>query len=405
MSRATLLLLLVLPGLLRAVAQSPVPLTPALQFVRDENGNPLNQTSANSTPIYDASKHAINNPQGRQLTLADFASAQGAISVDCIASGTRTILRMWNLVPHGIYTLGVVVASGMGAAPAGMGALSDDPRASTFTADDAGDADLVITKKAGPLSGSGNASSCLLADLLSKVMQEPVAQIIGYYHFDNTSNGAEGTFVPHFMFVFPRMMRLNNEIVNREKKPVTDTSPSGTLLYEFRKDQPVLAPRVMSAHAIPRHHVTLSEFRKVAGSIAARCDDQGTHVAMSVQGLIPHGTYTVWITKPDPTDPTHMKMIAVGALGKDDGSENGFTADENGFGYVSATNPGGKLSTFGTIADCWLTGEPMVQIAGVYHIDGKTHGTVIGPDGTYVGQFAFAFMAMPPQPPGAKQGN
>jgi hypothetical protein len=124
-----------------------------------------------------------------------------------------------------------------------------------------------------------------------------------------------------------------------------------------------------------------------------------------VKGLIPHGSYTVWITKPDPSDPTHMKMIAVGALGKDDGSENGFTADENGFGYVSATNHGGKLSTFGTIAPCWLTGEPMVQIAGVYHIDGKTHGTVIGPDGTYVGQFAFAFMAMPPQPPGGKQSD
>jgi hypothetical protein len=35
----------------------------------------------------------------------------------------------------------------------------------------------------------------------------------------------------------------------------------------------------------------------------------------------------------------------------------------------------------------------------VYHIDGQTHGPVIGPDGTYVGQFAFAFMAMPPRAP------
>jgi hypothetical protein len=406
MARRMLFVLLTMASLLKATtAQSPVPLVRAVQSVRDENGNPLNQDSAGSTLIYGASKHAINRPSGKQLTLADFTSAQGAVSVQCVSSGTRTILRLWSLVPRGIYSVGVVLTGAMGGPPASVGALSDDPKASTFTADQDGNADLVVTKKPGRLSGTGSFPSCLLADQLSMVMQQPVAQIIGYYHFDNTTNGSEGTFVPQFMFVFPRMMRLNNEIVDKQKKPIADTSPPNTRLYEFRKDLPVLAPSTAGEHLLPRHHVTLGEFRKAAGSIAVRCTDSGTHVAMSLNGLIPHGTYTVWVAKPDPNDQTHMKMIGVGALGKDDGSENSFTADENGFAYVTATNPGGKLSTFGTIGGCWLTGEPMVQIAGVYHIDGTTHGPVVGTDGTYVGQFAFAFMAMPPQSPGAKPGH
>jgi hypothetical protein len=372
--------------------QSPVPLTHAVQFLQDQNGNPLNDSSAVSTPIFDGAKNPVQDPSGRQLTLADFTTAQGALSVDCISTGTRVVLRLWGLVPKGNYSVGVMLPGSMGASTR-VGALSDDPAASSFQADSTGQADLVITKSAGPLSESGMIPACLQAGLLSSVMEQPVAQIIGYYHSGSV------TVVPQFLFTLVRLMRLNNEIVDGQKNPVTDASSGDTPLYEFRQNQPVLAPARPGNNNSPRHQITLQEFRTVSGTIAARCTDSGTHVAMALSGLIPHGTYTVWVAKPDPTDPTHMKMIGVGALGKTDGSENNFVADENGVAYISATNPGGALSTFGDIAPCWLTGEPMVQIAGVYHIDGQTHGPVIGPDGTYVGQFAFAFMAMPPQAP------
>lgn len=376
--------------------QSPVPLTHAVQFLRDENGNSLNDSSAASMLIFDAAKNPVRYPSGKQLTLADFTSAQGALSVDCISAGTRIVLRLWGLIPKGSYSVGVILAGAMGAST-GVGALSDDPAASSFQADSDGQADVVVTKTAGPLSESGMIPACLQAGLMSSVMEQPVAQIIGYYHCGGNS-GSE-TIVPQFLFTLVRLMRLNNEIVDEQKNPITDASSRDTPLYEFRQNQPVLAPERPGNHHSPRHHVTLREFRAVSGSIAARCTDSGTHVAMALSGLIPHGTYTVWVAKPDPGDPTHTKMIGVGALGKADGSENRFVADENGVAYISATNPGGALSTFGDIAPCWLAGEPVVQIAGVYHIDGLTHGPVIGPDGTYVGQFAFAFMAMPPQAP------
>ena len=198
---------------------------------------------------------------------------------------------------------------------------------------------------------------------------------------------------------FAPRLRLNNEIVNKLKKPIMNDTPASTPIYEFRKAMPVLAPSAGKSKS-PRHQITVGEFRKASGTIAAKCIDGGTRVALSLSGLIPHGVYTVWVAKPDPTDQTHMKMSGVGAIGKEDGSQNSFTADEDGEAYISAVTPGGELSTMGNIANCWLTGEPMVQIAGVYHIDGKTHGPVIGPDGTYVGQFAFVFAQMPP--PGAK---
>jgi hypothetical protein len=404
--RSLVLVLLILCS--RGVlAQSPVPLHHELGSVRDQAGNPAGPASPSATPIFEASKHApINAPDGHQLTLGEFNAAQGAISVKCTGEGTRTILHLWGLVPKGTYSLGLVMMGAMGAGPAAMGAPSDDPKASTFAADQDGQADIAVTKKSGALSGKGSISDCWPADLLNMVMQQPMAQLIGNYHFGRSGSDEEGTFVPQFSFAFPRLMRLNNEIRDRQKKPITDSTPLSTPLFEFRKGNPIFSPRYRPADRRNlRHHITLGEFRQVAGSIAAKCTDQGTHVSMHLNGLIPHGVYTVWVAKPDPTDMS--KMIGVGALGKDDGSQNSFSADKDGEAYISATNPGGKLSTFGTIAGCWLTGEPIVQIAGVYHIDGNTHGKEVGPDGMYVGQFAFAYAMMPPpsSAPAAKPGN
>src|ERR1700733_12486079 len=193
--------------------QSPVPLTHAVQFLQDQNGNPLNDSSAVSTPIFDGAKNPVQDPSGRQLTLADFTTAQGALSVDCISTGTRVVLRLWGLVPKGNYSVGVMLPGSMGAST-GVGALSDDPAASSFQADSTGQADLVITKSAAPLPESEMFPACLQAGLLSSVMEQPVAQIIGYYHSGSV------TVVPQFLFTLVRLMRLNNEIVDGQKNPV-----------------------------------------------------------------------------------------------------------------------------------------------------------------------------------------
>jgi hypothetical protein len=223
-------------------------------------------------------------------------------------------------------------------------------------------------------------------------MQQPVVQVVGNYHFDGNGDGPPGTFVPQFSFTFLRMMRLPNELRDIKGNPVTDATPPQTPLFEFRQGNAIYAPQEKDASK-PRRQLTLEEYQRVSGSIGVKCTSGGTFTAMHMTGLVPHGVYTIWLAKPDPTDMT--KMVGVGALGKDDGSENHFVADAYGEADIEATTQGGKLSTFGTISECWLA-EPIVQVAGVYHIDGMTHGPVIGPDGTYAAQFAFVF-AMPPQ--------
>jgi hypothetical protein len=222
------------------------------------------------------------------------------------------------------------------------------------------------------------------------VMQQPVSQVVGYYHFGGEGTGSSGASVRQFAFTFLRLMRLPNEIRDDKGNPITESTPPDTPIFEFRKNNPVYVP----GKGKTRRQLTLAEYTQASGSIAVKCTADGTYTSMQLTGLVPLGVYTIWLAKPDPTDMT--KTLGVGALGKNDGSENHFVADQNGEADISAATPGGNLSTFGSIAQCWPADEPIVQVAGVYHIDGKTSGPQIGPDGTYAAQFAFVF-AKPPQ--------
>jgi hypothetical protein len=162
------------------------------------------------------------------------------------------------------------------------------------------------------------------------------------------------------------------------------TDPTA-LIYEVRKGNPVVAP--------DGHQLTLAEFNAPQGRASVKCIQQGTHAVLELTGLIPNGVYTVWnvVFRSPGFDPTFANLIGLGAIGAPDGSENSFVADATGAGEVSAITPGGRLSTFGSIASCALTGEFEFHLVGAYHIDGQTHGPVLGPDGTAVEQFGFPF--------------
>lgn len=372
------------------MAQSPVRLEHVWRGIVDIRGKPIGPATPAGTPVFEATTNApVSTPGATQLTVGDFTAAQGGISVKCIDQGTQAVLRLNGLVPFGVYSLQLVLI-GMNGAPAGIGSLSDDPNESIFAADERGEADVSVTHQAGPLSANGEVSGCWLAGGMD-VMQEPIAVVIGNYHFNGSGEGPPGTFIPQFSFTFVRMMRVPNEIRDKSGNQITDATPPETLIFEFRQGNAVYTP----GSGKSRRQLTVGEFMKACGSIAVRCTiQQGTRTAMHLNNLVPGGTYSVWLAKPDPTDMS--KTLGVGALGKGDGSENHFTADQNGEADVVANTPGGNLSTFGTIADCWVSDEPIVQVAGVYHIDGKTHGPVTGPDGTYAAHFAFVF-AKPPQ--------
>jgi hypothetical protein len=163
--------------------------------------------------------------------------------------------------------------------------------------------------------------------------------------------------------------------------------PTGasTPLFEVRAHNPILAP--------DGHQVTLGEFNAVDGIASVQCLGRGTSVTLRLSHLIPDGVYTIWnVVFRDPGfDPTFGNMIGLGALGSASGTQNAFRASATGDASISAITQAGPLSALGSIGACAPVDEFEWHIVGAYHIDGESHGPVLGPEGTAVEQFGFVF--------------
>lgn len=167
--------------------------------------------------------------------------------------------------------------------------------------------------------------------------------------------------------------------------------PTGdnTLLFNHTGQAPVLAP--------DGHHVTLGEFNAVSGWADVKCINTGTHVVVHLKGLIPNGVYTIWAMpfKSPGFDGTAMSvgsnLTGAGALGAPDGSQNALTVNGEGNADLSVTMPGGSLSVFGSVPNCF-GGVYEVLLSGAYHLDGMTHGSNPGMFSSYVLQFGFPIM-------------
>lgn len=172
-----------------------------------------------------------------------------------------------------------------------------------------------------------------------------------------------------------------------------NTAP-GTLLFDARAHAesgafvPVTAP--------DGRQVTWGEFTMVQGDITARCIPQGTQIVLHLSNLIPKGVYTVWNVTFDQTGfsvphplTLNTSWIGVGPSGPNDGSRNTFTASASGRASISTITPAGPLGVFGEIGGCALTDEFEWHVAGLYHMDGLSHGSDLGPIGTMAEHFAF----------------
>ena len=166
-------------------------------------------------------------------------------------------------------------------------------------------------------------------------------------------------------------------------------SDPNSLVYEARRHSQVSAP--------DGHQLSLAEFSRVKGRAEVSCTDNGTLVKIELSGLVPNGVYTIWnvtLKAPglDPEAASEMhNIIGKGALGDGHGTQNIIVASKDGKGSVSALTPEGPLSMVGKIGACSLTDEFEYRLLGALHLDGKTYGPDMGPEGTVVEQFSFIF--------------
>ncbi len=186
-------------------------------------------------------------------------------------------------------------------------------------------------------------------------------------------------------------------IVDADGNKLDALSDPTTPIYSARGDQPpLLAP--------DGHQLTLGEFDRPQGLAVISCTGAGTHLTLTVSGLVPDGTYTLWnIVFQDPGfDGSMGNAIGLGSFGANDGSDNSFTASSAGTGSISVMVPAGPLSnvvpprpdvspdeTY-VVTECLLD-EYQFHIDLNYHSDGEVYSIYPGPAGTWAIQAAIGF--------------
>ena len=121
------------------------------------------------------------------------------------------------------------------------------------------------------------------------------------------------------------------------------------------------------------HHLILSEWKNALGSIEANCNGNSTKVDISLQGMIPNGTYTFWLNflnkkkKSGELISFGDDVVKIEPLGS--GVLNIQQADSNG-AITSSINH----------SSCILTEEVALVLVVDYHINGNTYGSDHIPD-------------------------
>jgi hypothetical protein len=163
-------------------------------------------------------------------------------------------------------------------------------------------------------------------------------------------------------------------------------SPSGeaTMLWNNRGHTPIMAP--------DGHQVTFGEFNTVSGKAEITYLQQGSKVALSLQGLIPNGVYSIWVLtfQLPGYHGTFANLIGNGALGSNDGSQNTFRASFDGTAFLSTIMYAESLSIFGSVGNC-LCSEYEVHIVAAYHSTNLINRDDSGNPDSWVAQFAFQF--------------
>ncbi len=130
---------------------------------------------------------AVRAPDGHQITLGEFRQADGRVIVNCINTGTLSVVHFSGLVPGGTYTVWqFIFANGADMPRTAAGAVGDNGITGEiqnfFTASAAGEGQISLTSPPGPLSAEGMLNGCWL--------DNPLVRLELVYHLDFMTHGS-----------------------------------------------------------------------------------------------------------------------------------------------------------------------------------------------------------------------
>ena len=168
-------------------------------------------------------------------------------------------------------------------------------------------------------------------------------------------------------------VQLLEEIV--DKDGLTPTDPSELLFAKNIFDAPL--GQLNEINAPDGHQITLAEFQTAEGNLLVHCNGNSSTVKISLEGMIPNGTYTFWLAylkrKVKVSESIDFANDFVNftnpPIGPPDGSGNAVVADSNG-----------KIEATLAHDSCILTDEVALVIPVLYHLNGKTFGGGHVPD-------------------------
>ncbi len=169
-----------------------------------------------------------------------------------------------------------------------------------------------------------------------------------------------------------------------EDKNMRTPEGDATLLWNNRGHTPIIAP--------DGHQVTRGEFNGVTGTANVTYINQGTSIAINLQGLVPNGVYSIWVLtfKLPGFHNSFANLIGNGALGLNSEVKNTFTASSAGTASLSARMQAQSLSIFGSIGNC-LCSEYEVHLMAAYHSNNLIQNGTPGDPSSWITQFVFPF--------------
>lgn len=225
---------------------------------------------------------------------------------------------------------------------------------------------------------------------------------LGKYKFDITSDGVyEVSIVPPLSTTVISESVVTEEFTTIESKTVdfliesqslnatlvfdandifgevrneTGAVPSGSqeLIYARNFfDQPI--GRLTPIKAPDGHQLILLEWKRMQGTVTVDCNGDLATVNISLNGLIPNGTYSFWLNflnkKKIPGESLSFTDDVVKTEPLGSGALNVVVADNNGY-----------IKTKINHTSCILTREIALVMAVDYHLNGKTFGSDHIPD-------------------------